>query len=43
MDSQALRKNLIYSKAFFNNAQRQLQDNRNKELINMMIQKHNSN
>lgn len=37
MDSQALRKNLIYSKTFFNNAQRQLQDNRNKELIKKTV------
>ena len=29
MTNQALRKNLIYSKTFFNNAQRQLQDSRN--------------
>lgn len=37
MASQSLRKNLIYSKTFFNNAQRQLQDNRNKELIKKTV------
>jgi hypothetical protein len=37
MNNQALRKNLIYSKIFFNNAQKQLQDNRNKELIKKTV------
>lgn len=37
MTNQSLRKNLIYSKSFFNNAQRQLQDSRNKELIKKTV------
>ena len=33
MNNQALRKNLIYSKIFFNNAQKQLQDNKGNKFI----------